>query len=170
MRATFAKLRSCDECVSAGYGWCPNLRKCGGFANKQCGLGPRYVAAGAAPSDEAPPKMKPTNNRNGLWQSKAQREQTLQAEAPPVAEVPPASASTTPGLLYAGPVKRVTVDASTGAPATTSTVTVAPSALSNESSSNAVADARRALMRLPTEDLVDKVMELQAQIASMKAA
>ena len=32
MRATFAKLRTCDACISAGFGWCPNLRKCGGFA------------------------------------------------------------------------------------------------------------------------------------------
>ena len=46
MRATFAKLRTCSECVSAGYGWCTIQRKCGGFAARECGEGERYVAVG----------------------------------------------------------------------------------------------------------------------------
>ena len=53
MSATFAKLRTCQACVAAGYGWCPNRRKCGGFATEGCGEGERYVAEGepyAAPS------------------------------------------------------------------------------------------------------------------------
>ena len=53
MSATFAKLRTCEACVAAGYGWCPNRRKCGGFATEGCGEGERYVAEGepyAAPS------------------------------------------------------------------------------------------------------------------------
>ena len=46
MSATFAKLRTCKACVAAGYGWCPNRRKCGGFATEGCGEGERYVAEG----------------------------------------------------------------------------------------------------------------------------
>ena len=46
MRSTFAKLTSCTACTGAGYGWCPLQRKCGGFANKECGIGPNYVAEG----------------------------------------------------------------------------------------------------------------------------
>ena len=46
MSATFAKLRTCQACVSAGYGWCPNRRKCGGFATEGCGKGENYVALG----------------------------------------------------------------------------------------------------------------------------
>ena len=36
MSATFAKLHTCKACVDAGYGWCPNRRKCGGFATEGC--------------------------------------------------------------------------------------------------------------------------------------
>jgi hypothetical protein len=53
MSSTFAKLRTCQSCVAAGYGWCPNRRKCGGFATEGCGEGENYVAVGepyAAPS------------------------------------------------------------------------------------------------------------------------
>ena len=46
MRATFAKLRTCGECISAGYGWCTIQRKCGGFAARECGEGERYVSVG----------------------------------------------------------------------------------------------------------------------------
>ena len=37
MSSTYAKLRTCGACIGAGYGWCPNRRKCGGFANRECG-------------------------------------------------------------------------------------------------------------------------------------
>jgi len=30
------RYKSCEECVQDGWGWCPILRKCGGFANKKC--------------------------------------------------------------------------------------------------------------------------------------
>ena len=46
MRAVFAKLKTCTSCVGAGYGWCTIQRKCGGFANRECGAGERYVAEG----------------------------------------------------------------------------------------------------------------------------
>eukprot|EP00499_Haloplacidia_sp_CaronLabIsolate_P007005 CAMPEP_0196779682 /NCGR_PEP_ID=MMETSP1104-20130614/6526_1 /TAXON_ID=33652 /ORGANISM="Cafeteria sp., Strain Caron Lab Isolate" /LENGTH=366 /DNA_ID=CAMNT_0042149865 /DNA_START=1 /DNA_END=1101 /DNA_ORIENTATION=- len=36
MRSMFAKLKTCQECIDAGYGWCPIRRHCGGFANKKC--------------------------------------------------------------------------------------------------------------------------------------
>ena len=56
MSATFAKLRTCSACTGAGYGWCPNRRKCGGFANKECGVGENYVAEGHVPGFEATTK------------------------------------------------------------------------------------------------------------------
>ena len=66
MRATFAKFRTCGSCVGAGYGWCTIQRKCGGFANRECGEGERYVSQGM-PANRAKP------NRNGLWEPKAAR-------------------------------------------------------------------------------------------------
>jgi len=82
MSSFFATLRSCDACVAAGYGWCPMQRKCGGFANHQCGVGERYHAAGAAV-------------RNGIWKSKAEREEQEEPAAsfvvPDAAPPPPAT-------------------------------------------------------------------------------
>jgi hypothetical protein len=62
MRATFAKYRTCSTCVGAGYGWCTIQRKCGGFANRECGEGERYVSEGM-PASRAKP------SRNGVPQS-----------------------------------------------------------------------------------------------------
>ena len=60
MASTFAKLKTCGDCIGAGYGWCPMQRKCGGFANKECGIGPNYVAADSAPrSKPADTKRRP---------------------------------------------------------------------------------------------------------------
>lgn len=39
MSATFKRYTTCSSCVAAGHGWCPLQRKCGGFANKECGGG-----------------------------------------------------------------------------------------------------------------------------------
>ena len=71
MRSTFAKLTSCTACTGAGYGWCPLQRKCGGFANKECGIGPQYFAAKAtsdAPKKPAQqPKKQPKPHRSAVW-------------------------------------------------------------------------------------------------------
>lgn len=68
MSATFAKLPTCKECVGAGYGWCPNRRKCGGFANKECGSGERYVVEGYAPERKA--RISATKKRSGAGGAK----------------------------------------------------------------------------------------------------
>ena len=87
MSSVFAKLRDCSSCTAAGYGWCPNLRKCGGFANKKCGIGERYVSA------DPPPR------NAGVKKARTERSQS---EAPATADVP--AATPTPAtLLYAGP-------------------------------------------------------------------
>ncbi len=98
MRATFAKLRTCTVCIAAGYGWCPIQRKCGGFANRECGEGERYFAEGGA--DAAPGKA---SGRNGRWVPKHEREASEQAAKPPAVDVPPASSSPPSGVLHAGP-------------------------------------------------------------------
>eukprot|EP00755_Sulcionema_specki_P007378 Sspe_Gene.38104::Locus_18376_Transcript_1_1_Confidence_1.000_Length_831::g.38104::m.38104/K09584/PDIA6, TXNDC7; protein disulfide-isomerase A6 len=41
----FGKYKTCKDCVAAGFGWCPIRRLCGGFANQECGEGPRYHTA-----------------------------------------------------------------------------------------------------------------------------
>jgi len=56
MSALFATFKTCTACTNAGYGWCPMRRKCGGFANKECGVGEAYVVQGAIPSTEQPKK------------------------------------------------------------------------------------------------------------------
>merc|ERR1719378_1859906 len=63
MSAVFAKYTTCTSCVGDGYGWCTIKRKCGGFANKQCGIGPQYVSEHAAARE----------TRNGLWEPKSKR-------------------------------------------------------------------------------------------------
>merc|ERR1719301_69462 len=60
MSSTFAKLRTCTDCTAAGYGWCTIKRRCGGFANKECGIGEQYISASPAP-------------RNGLWESSTKK-------------------------------------------------------------------------------------------------
>ena len=32
----FSDYHNCQECTQAGWGWCPRVRRCGGFANKRC--------------------------------------------------------------------------------------------------------------------------------------
>ena len=32
----FSDYHSCQNCTQAGWGWCPRVRRCGGFANKRC--------------------------------------------------------------------------------------------------------------------------------------
>jgi len=158
MRATFAKLRDCGTCVAAGYGWCPMQRKCGGFANKECGLGPNYVAAGTPPSTTSSSQLP----RNGLWESKEQRAAASVADAPPAAEVPQASPPPPAGLLYAGPVERTTTELQTAAAVDpVGRVTIAASVASSNASSGKQADDEQALMGLPQEALVAKVLELQ---------
>lgn len=51
MRETFKKLTNCWDCTGAGYGWCPIARKCGGFANRDCGEkdDERYYTEATAP-------------------------------------------------------------------------------------------------------------------------
>jgi len=35
----FASLANCQDCVAAGFGWCPRARVCGGFSNNNCAGG-----------------------------------------------------------------------------------------------------------------------------------
>jgi len=170
MSSVFARLRTCDECIGAGYGWCPMQRKCGGFANKQCGIGPNYISS--APAE-----------RNGLWESKSRRGKADAAEAPPVVDVPTASPPAPTGMLYAGPVQ-----SPTPAPDSRSAgVRVAPSGeasavedvaeldvslvtaaaqLSNTTTTPMVEDE---LMRLPRATLVAKILELHQEVASLRS-
>lgn len=171
MRAMFAKLRDCASCVGAGYGWCPMQRKCGGFANQQCGLGPNYVAADPPPkaftsttSDSQPKK------RNGLWESKSK----TVVDAPPAAEVPAASPPPAASLLYAGPasppspeVQHVEVGADGRAEGTI--FASAAVAASNATAASTPLDSA-ALMALDQQALVDKVLELQATVAALQQA
>ena len=60
----FDKFENCQECTGAGFGWCPKARKCGGFANRECGEGERYVSEGM-PASRAKP------SRNGVPHSLA---------------------------------------------------------------------------------------------------
>ena len=60
MRATFARYSTCGACTGAGYGWCTIQRRCGGFANRECGEGERYVSEGT-PASRAKP------SRNAAW-------------------------------------------------------------------------------------------------------
>ena len=39
----FKQYQTCENCIDAGFGWCPIRRICGGFANTQCGEGAKYV-------------------------------------------------------------------------------------------------------------------------------
>lgn len=173
MSSTFAKLRDCSSCVDAGYGWCPLQRKCGGFANKECGIGERYVAPG-----KAPPQAKNGAPRNGLWESKKARAQREAAESPPAADVPKASPPPPASLLYAGPVSpppsaSVTVSP-TGASSASTVTSTMPSSNETRTVVAAVAEAsmeeKEALMRLPHNILVAKVLQLQATLAAMKVA
>jgi hypothetical protein len=52
MSSTFKELKTCKDCLAAGYGWCPIRRMCGGFANQQCSGDSRDFR-----SDYTPPKM-----------------------------------------------------------------------------------------------------------------
>lgn len=171
MSSTFAKLRDCGSCVGAGYGWCPLQRKCGGFANKECGVGERYVAPG-----QASPTTKERAPRNGLWESKKARAEWEVTNSPPAADVPKASPPPPASLLYAGPVSpppsaTVAVSSTGSASSVTSTMP-----LPNETQTvvAAVAEAslaeKEALMRLPNNVLVAKVLQLQATLAAMKVA
>ena len=154
MRAVFAQYRTCTSCVGAGYGWCPMQRKCGGFANKECGAGERYVAEGA-PAE---------SGRSGLWESKASREASAEAEKPAEAAVEGASRPASGQILHAGPpspsedaegrekeedkepaIQRVAVDA-----AAAPKVVPLPRMLS-----------RGELVGLERAQLVDKILELQ---------
>jgi hypothetical protein len=157
MSATFAKLRDCTSCVGAGFGWCPNLRKCGGFANRECGLGPRYVA-------EGPPA------RNGIWKSKKEEEKHAEAEAPPAAEVPKASAPPPATLLYAGPASppppsKVSVTVSASA----STTTVA-AAVNETTEPGVLAEAldELTLKQSSRGFLVQRILDLQAEVQKLR--
>ena len=103
MSAIFAQYTTCGACVGAGYGWCPNRRKCGGFANKECGTGERYVSEYAPTTPPAP--------RNGLWKSRTERAAEAAAEAARKEarmeaeyEVPEPSPSAAAAVLHAADV------------------------------------------------------------------
>lgn len=161
MSSVFAKLRDCSSCTAAGYGWCPNLRKCGGFANKKCGIGERYVSA------DPPP-------RNGLWESKKARTERSQSEAPATADVPAAPAPPPATLLYAGPASppppsgKVKPTASfeiTASGAATSTV--ASMSASHSASNGTGLLGEEELRQLPHDVLVKRVLDLQNVVESL---
>jgi hypothetical protein len=152
MSATFAKLRDCASCTGAGWGWCPMQRKCGGFANKECGIGPNYVAADAAPSIAGAP-------RNGHWQSSKNKP----VEAPPTSKVPAASPPPPASLLYAGPVATPEVASAAVSPTGDVSPTIAAAHLAN--STEPLEESE--LMRLPTEALVGRILQLQSAISAL---
>jgi len=161
MRSTFARLRTCDSCVSAGYGWCPNLRKCGGFANKRCGIGPNYISSAPEPAPQARSGTAQAEPRNGLWKSKSAREEQVEAEAEAV--VPDVSPPPAASLLYAGPVKvAVAADAATAVEPSTTTILAAH--LSNETSRL----ERSTLEQMPVAALVDKILELHSENLALR--
>jgi len=43
MSEVFKGLKTCPDCIAAGYGWCSIRRMCGGFANRECGEGERFI-------------------------------------------------------------------------------------------------------------------------------
>ena len=163
MRAMFAQFRSCEACTNAGYGWCPLQRKCGGFANKECGIGPNYFTASPEP-------------RNGLWEPKAKRKVAAAAEQPAAADVPaaspppPAEAS----LLYAGPARppsspmHVAVDAADASTTTTSARLTNETDVSSKSATSPEELDKGELMRLSREALVSRVLELQSEVHAMR--
>ena len=164
MRATFAKFKSCTSCIGAGYGWCPMQRKCGGFANKECGIGPQYVSPDAPSESRA--------ERNGLWESKASRRQQEQqrrqqaTEPPPSVDVPKASPPPPASLLYAKPIAVTPTGAldevvSSDAGMNASGDTAAESASSLDASM---------LMGLPHEALVSRVLELQRELTQLRSS
>lgn len=63
LSALFASFKTCTACIGAGYGWCPLRRKCGGFANKECGVGEAYVAEGAQATPRPKQKQAPSQKR-----------------------------------------------------------------------------------------------------------
>jgi len=163
MSSVFAKLRDCASCTAAGYGWCPNLRKCGGFANKQCGIGERYVSA------DPPP-------RNGLWESKKAKATAIKVEAPPTADVPAAPAPPPATLLYAGPAsppppsakkqsERAAVEVGASGATTVASASASHGAANHSSSSGLLEEHE--LRQLPHDMLVKRVLDLQSMLESL---
>ena len=152
MSAIFAKFRDCSSCVSAGYGWCTIQRKCGGFANKECGIGPRYVSAEPAP-------------RNGLWEPKHKRKA---AEEAATADVPAAPPSPPASLLYAGPASPP--PAANVASVSVETMGATVSVGSEGNGTGGVRAGADELRSLSHESLVQRVLELQAAVAASGAS
>jgi hypothetical protein len=156
LSAEFAKYRDCGSCTAAGYGWCTIQRKCGGFANKECGIGPQYVSSEPAP-------------RNGLWESSAAKKKRESASAPPeVVSVPQAPSPPPATLLHAGP-------ASPPSSATRATAVEAATGAQQQlelehAATNATTLEENQLQALPHDELVRKVLELQATVQSLRSA
>jgi len=152
MRAEFARYRTCEACTTAGYGWCPNLRRCGGFANKECGIGPNYVSS--APEE-----------RNGLWRPQSERS-NRGSDAEMVADVPSAAPSPPASLLYAGPIRTVVTPTASSVPAdeNSDAQSFAKAHLTNETRLE-----RSELERLPVAALVDKILELHSKNLGLRA-
>lgn len=152
MRAEFARYRTCDACTTAGYGWCPNLRRCGGFANKECGIGQNYVSS--APEE-----------RNGLWRPQSERS-NRGSDAEMAVDVPSAAPSPPASLLYAGPIRTVVTPAASSVPADekSDAQSFAKAHLTNETRLE-----RSELERLPVAALVDKILELHSKNLGLRA-
>ncbi len=179
MRATFAKLQSCTDCVGAGYGWCTIKRKCGGFANKQCGIGPQYFGEASTAS-----------SRNGHWEPKAKKAKAEPSDMPAKADVPKASPPPPASLLFAGPASPAPrapsapspLDADEEEEATSRIVVSASSQATNASDEPAeVNDAlrtadlastqsrdRKTLGRMSHEQLVRIVLDLQKELKAWR--
>jgi len=175
MRAVFAKLRTCDACIGAGYGWCPMQRKCGGFANRNCGVGLNYVSSEPEPSTGA--------DRNGLWRSKRAQETAPPVDDQMVFDVPAASPPPPTAILHAGPASTpatasppvASPKASNGAAAVSAFVSVgAYGSTSNDSASAAELPQWDPLSRpeelqsMSREALVGRVLALQQELKAWR--
>lgn len=155
MSAKFAKYTSCISCVGDGWGWCPIKRRCGGFANKECGIGERYFSETAT-------------QRNGLWEPK-------EAVELPTADVPEAPPPPPATLLYAGPASSPTTPTAiavetSGEPVATKQPTGAVPEASNASTDGGVPEVsptlRAALEVLTREQLIDHILSMRTQFAA----
>ena len=59
----FSKYKTCKDCITAGFGWCPIKRICGGFANNQCGEGVRYYREDYDPTQQPTEEQKPVKTK-----------------------------------------------------------------------------------------------------------
>ena len=83
MSATFAKYKSCDACIAAGYGWCPPKQKCGGARSRPILANSRRCAARRATP------FRRWAWRRSAWRSLLARDYTRGSAHPCLVSLPP---------------------------------------------------------------------------------